>query len=48
MVQLLSRRGSKMLKLTCVSIITLGIVFPLNKAAAAESKELRKQHQDDR
>ena len=35
-----------MLKLTCVSIITLALVFPLCEAAAAESKELRKQCQE--
>ncbi|MGB5424418.1 MAG: hypothetical protein WBN03_19800 [Desulfobacterales bacterium] len=35
-----------MLRLTCVSIITLALVFPLREAAAAESKELRKQRQE--
>jgi len=35
-----------MLKLTCVSMITLALVFPLNEAAAAESKELRKLRQE--
>jgi len=35
-----------MLKLTCVSMITLALVFPLSEAAAAESKELRKQRQE--
>lgn len=46
MVQQSSKRGGEMLKLTCVSIITLALVFPLCEAAAAESKELRKQRQE--
>ena len=35
-----------MLEPTCVSMITLALVFPLNEAAAAESKELRKLRQE--
>ena len=35
------------MKLTCVSMVTLALVFPLSEAAAAKSKKLRKQRQED-
>ena len=35
-----------MLKITCIPLITLALVFPLRDTAAAESKELRKQRQE--